>query len=1062
MNSPVGSEFSRSPEDAGAGFVAACRKKPITVWMAIGGLLILGMIAVARIPVSLFPVTAYPGLTLEVEYYGVTPDKIEEEITRPLEQVISTVGGIVQIFSVSEEGKSRINIEFERDVELDIKSLEIRERVDLVSAAFPREVQKPTLLRYDPDQRPVLIIVLESESQDLEELREVADREVKKAFEGIEGVSDIMVAGGRIREILVDCDLQALDAHGITMGQIMNLLQSQNVNLAVGRIDQDGGRLPVYFKGRYDGLRPIRRLILDSPLSGGSVRLQDVASVDYAYREQDSASRLNGEERVSVYIHKSSTANLLQIADDVERELEELRKSDLNFLVIYNQSEIIRRAVRNITLAGSAGVLLCFAGLLILGFPLRIALFIVLCIPASLTVCSFLMFLSGYDYNLVSMTGMLLSAGISLLFLVLLFSVARNHRNVLAIENLVGEIVAGVLLFAAVFTPLVFAAPEMRLIYGGLAIAILFSSSAVALFGFTILPVSYEFLNRKSERGQKLLLNLKQRIPFLSRIDIIPIVTSVLHRLIHKILPGVAFRLARAILANPRRWLLRYGAFLLVGFVAYQCSRQEFMNPLEERQITGRVEFPSGTSFETTNETAQEVENRLSVATGVKQITSRIEASQATLTIQLEEGVDPSEEYLDFLEATAGKLEPAFVYFDAGSGAGMTGEMSVDVLGEELPELDRITKEIAGHAAKLEGVNSMVLRYKPPRPEARIVIDRTKAETAGISPDRIGRLVRFGIQGGVATKFLERNRELDVRIRFKDVFRRNLEDLKSYSFKNESGRYVPLPAIARISMGEAPVKIYRKNKKRSLSFSLRFGDTDQAELVKKLEELLARAKLPENYRTEFGKGLKDLLETQERFAYILLFSLLLGYFVLASYSESLIRPLLISITVPPPVILVLIFLYVLNYSISIPVYIGLILLGGIITIQTLYLLKSYAQTATSPRASGSSQATDSGVGQAGAFTRAVRLRSQIIPVLQADLGIVFLFLPLIFVFGEGSTLLRGIAITILVGIASSSITTLTGTILIHALETRKEPLWNPRAFFAALRSRAAELKSKKS
>ncbi|MEQ9364665.1 MAG: efflux RND transporter permease subunit, partial [Leptospirales bacterium] len=1011
---------------------------------------------------------------LEVEYYGVTPDKIEEEITRPLEQVVSTVGGIVQIFSVSEEGKSRINIEFERDADLDLKSLEIRERVDLIASGFPREVQKPTLLRYDPDQRPVLIIVLESESQDLEELREVADREVKKAFEGIEGVSDILVAGGRIREILVDCDLQAIDAHGITLGQIMNLLQAHNVNLAVGRIDQDGGRLPVYFKGRYDGLRPIRRLTLEAPVSGGAVRLEDVARVDYAYREQDSASRLNGEERVSVYIHKSSTANLLQIADSVEAELEELRKTDLKFLVIYNQSEIIRRAVRNITLAGGAGVLLCFIALLLLGFPLRVAIFMVLAVPASLTICSFLMFLSGYDYNLVSMTGMLLSTGISILFLVLLFSIARNHRDVLAVQNLAGEIVAGVLHFAAVFTPLVFAAPEMRLIYGGLAIAILFSISAVALFGFTILPVSYAFLNRAGGVEQKAIAEVLSYAPTaLVRSNLISKTTGGVYHLIHKTLPGFAFRLARSVLSDPRRWLLRYGAFVLVGFVAYQCSRQEFMNPLEERQITGRVEFPSGTSFETTNKTAQDVENRLADASGVKQITSRIEASQATLTIQLDEGVDPSEEYLDYLETTSGDLEPAFVYFDAGSGAGMTGEMSVDVLGEELPELDRITKEIAGRAAKLDGVNSMVLRYKPPRPEARIVIDRTKAESAGISPDQVGRLVRFGIQGGVATKFLERNRELDVRIRFKDIFRRDLEDLKTYGFKNNAGRYVPLPEIARIKMGEAPVKIYRKNKKRTLSFSLRFGDIDQSVLIADLENLLSGIRLPENYRTEFGKGLKDLLDTQERFSYILLFSLLLGYFVLASYSESLIRPVLISITVPPPVILVLIFLFVLDYSISIPVYIGLILLGGIITIQTMYLLKSYsAGSPAGPRsgaASSPSRSTAflspfrrrSSPAGGGAFLRAVRLRSQIVPVLQSNLAIFFLFLPLIFVFGEGSTLLRGIAVTILVGIASSSITTLTGTILIHALESRSEPLFRPRVLVDLARRRLAEFSPKK-
>ncbi|MCB1320488.1 MAG: efflux RND transporter permease subunit, partial [Leptospiraceae bacterium] len=354
----------------------------------------------------------------------------------------------------------------------------------------------------------------------------------------------------------------------------------------------------------------------------------------------------------------------------------------------------------------------------------------------------------------------------------------------------------------------------------------------------------------------------------------------------------------------------------------------------------------------------------------------------------LKEGTRADADYIDYLKETVGAAEPAFVYFTREEAQGGFDSVTVNVMGEDFTVLDELAQKLAGKMSEQEGISDAVLRYKQPRPERKLVVARDKAEGAGLSPGSVGENLRLAIQGGVATKFLENNREVDVRVRYNERFRADLDSLEHYMLQGSHG-YVPLFAVAGLEEGTIPVKIYRRDKKRMLSFSVRPGDIDLDEAIEKIEALRAEP-LPEDYRIEYGHEFRRLIESRRRTYGMLLAVLLLAYMFLATWTESLTQPLRILLILPPPLSAALLALYIFDVDMSVQMIVGLLLLCGLLFVQL-----SYARL------------TDG---------RAPYWRSAVV-------AMALFYLPFGLVSGEGAEMTRGIAIVLSVGALTGVITT---------------------------------------
>ena len=963
------------------------------VW---GGLCLLGGIALFTLPVNMAPGVNHPGLTVETEYKGLGPRKLEELITRPIEEAVARVGGIQRLYSVTEEGKSRVHLEFGSEADLDLKALEIRERISLVSAGFPREAQKPAVLRYDPSHRPVFIVMLdspESAGRDLSELREIAERDIKKVIQGIAGVGEVIIAGGQNREIQILCDRQRLEAYGVQIDDLMSVLQAHNINTTVGKLKRNGGEFSVYSKGRFKSIHEIRNLVLFRDKARGRVILNDVATVDFAFREKDSASRYNGKERVGLYIHRSSGANLPRLSDALRLELEKLKRPDLDFQIIYDQAESIRSALWTVVPMACLALVPVGLILFLLGFaPGRILIVLSMPLPA-LLVLSFFLFLFDLSFNLVNINGLVFGTGISLFFLVGLLveqeregEIDSNGRGVRSAARLSLPLV---LLIAAAFLPLAFAGSNLRIIYGGLALTVLLFLVLTLLASITLAPVLTDRLPARylapvnissgllANSGRRLSDLLYKRGPeFIAR-------------------PGV-FRKSR-----PGLIFVVYIFCVVLGVFLYVQLPKNYMTNLEGGRIQAQIEFPSGAAFDLIDLVTRKIEKKVTGLDGVESVSSRVNAGQSTLTIKLKSGARATAEFLSYLRNNTKGFKPAFVHYQLPGGGNR--EISVDVLGENLKELDKYTRSLAKKAGAMEGVSNLVLRYKPPRPELQILINKNRSGRSGLSSDTIGRHIRYAIAGGVATKFIERNRELDVRLRYQKKFRDAPKKLRDFTLRNSKSEFVPLPEIASFKRDMAPVKIYRKNKKRGYSFSFYPAGGDISLFDKHLAEL-KNTPLPEGFRIEPGHDFQKLVKTRGRFLLVLGGGLLLVYMLLAAFYESLKKPLFLFPILPPALTGTLLALFVFGQALSLPVFIGLILLL-VITLFQGYLWNESVEESR------------------GRYFKQEERNRLLRLFLLVSLLNMFYCLPFVLLPGENGGLLRGIALVLFVGVPLSSVFT---------------------------------------
>ena len=900
-----------------------CRARPVATMMAVFGSILMGLISLFRIPLSYMPATRYPGLTVEITYPGVTPDKIEEIITQPVEEVISTVGGIEDMTSTSEEGKAKIFLQFEHSSDLDLRALEIRERVDLVASTFPKETQKPVILKYDPEQRPFLVISLDSGVYSLEELRRIAERDYKKNLRSINGISEVFVAGGRDREVAVETDRPRLQAHGLSIGDLMKALQQSNTNISAGQIQTTARTISVYLKGRFASVEQIHDLLIQADQSGKIIRLADVADIHYVWKDQETAARVNGQDRVSVYVYRSSGADIVSAAGEARRYFESLDSAYVQYQITQDQAEDIKSAFYGILALWMVGLFLFGTWLVYRARRAGNLILTFLNLIVALLSTLFALYVMRQSFNVIVLSAFYMYTPLIFYFSYRAESSSRTSETI--------KLVC-LLLLAGTFMPILFASSQSRILFSGLGLAAILSTGFSLLWGPAIVGAlgnrlpEWEFQPHPLRSMRILRLHQKR-----------------LRKRIHQLAPAIRTRIAPLSGRIPERARVflaehHFLIFIVVATAGLGLSlrfvKMDMTGELQNNRFNVQIEFPSGTSFQATNATAQKVEKAMLEMEGIDQVTSKVDAAQASLIVKLKSGYDVSQKSLDSYRDRLKGYEPAFVYFSSDNQSGSLQELTIDVMGKDLALVDEIVKKLMKQAELFPNVRDIVLRYKAPRPELQVTIDKEKAERAGLTTQDVGQMLRYALQGGITTKFVEGNRELDVRVRYQEEFRKDPDSIKQIYIKSPDKNFIPLSEISRMEEKPVPVKIFRKNKKRTFSFSYRPSSLDPSTVDSHLSSFRHNP-LPENYRIDAGRELRDLIATRRQFTAMIALAAVIIYMILASYSESLIRPLSALFALIPPIACAIILLSILRIPVTIPVFASLLQLSVIILSRVL-------------------------------------------------------------------------------------------------------------------------------
>lgn len=1027
-------------------------RRPVTILMAVIISFLLGIISIFYLPVELMPNISFGEISIIVRIRGgIPPIEVEERVTKPIEEAVGTVSHMREMLSISKEGESTIVLSFEPGTDMNFAALEVREKFARIKNKLPREIEKPIIANYKYSDYPIMILALTSEVYSPEHLRRVVDEKIKDKLKRIGGVANVEVGGGRARKVLVEVDQRRLAAQGLSLNKVISILSLNNLNLLAGEIERKREKYLIRTIGEFETVDDIKNIGIATAPSGSIIRLKDVASVKDSFLEPAGFARMNVRPVVSIYVQKESTANTIKVVSGVQKQIDIIEPTideKIKMTVTYNQAEFIRNSINTVKTSLLRGALLAIIILLlflahmpqkfypyifafmigVLMLPakilylvlagavifllysrnLRFILIISLAIPISVMITFAAMYLINVSnmmlitLNIMTLAGLALGIGMLVDNGIVVLENIFRHRSIekdptqaaiAGSEEMSTVITAGTLTTLVVFLPMLFLNVQTRMLYGGVGITVAFSLAASLFVALTVVP----------------LLSSKTKVVSVSPAWMEKVGRFYRHWLV------IALR-------NRRRLLGIVSLIFVVTLFLFTRLDKEYIGTTQQSDFTVFVRMPTGTKLEVSNLTCKKVEEVLRTVPEIKNMSSRIEPWISKIYVKLVpltmrrkstkeviESIRSQVENVRLYYPQGESIQQPFIYFEEPQEVG-TKEIILDLFGYDYKVLRELAVAMARRMSGIKGLTDVKIRMREGRPEMALKVDKQKAALYNLTVDDIALAVHAQMRGLRATYYHTEGREVETIARIDEKYRRTFKDLKNLVLSTPEGDKVLLKQVADFKFDLGPSEIWRKGKSRMIQLSANVGTLSLGKAVKLIRAALKDIEYPEEYFYKFGGGYPQLVESQKQFLPTILLMLSLVYMVLAGLFESYKQPFIIMFSVPLAIIGVVIALAATKNAVSMGVVVGLVLLGGIVVNNAIIMIdrinqlkKAKLKTIRAVIASASN-----------------RLR----PILMTTATTVLGLLPMALDRSESSNLWAPLAITVISGLASSTLLTL--------------------------------------
>ncbi|MFP4082177.1 MAG: efflux RND transporter permease subunit [Candidatus Aminicenantes bacterium] len=1015
--------------------------RKVTTAMLAMILVVLGIITFTRLGLDFFPDIEFPTVSVITVYSGASSEDIENTITKPLEEIISSVNRVKKVNSITSESASVIMIEFEWGTNLDFAAQDVRDQIGLYRNFLPEEAQDPLVVKFSISQIPVIFYGVTG-NRPVFELKEMIEDEVVGRLERIDGVASAPVYSTEIREILVNVDKAALESRSLSLDQILLALRMENLNLPAGHIVERHSDFLVRTLGEFQNLTDIRRTIIGSTSNGEPVYLQDVAEVKDAMKETRFIARIQGQKGIFLIVNKRSGANTVIAVEAVKRELARIQKtlpSDVEFFTFMDQSEMIQRVIRRTANNALVGGVLAIFFIFIFLRNWRPTITIFLAIPLSVITTFIAFYVAGYTINLLTLGGLALGIGMLVDNAVVVIENIFRHLEEGEEKNMAAKlgasevgmaITASTLTTIAVFFPMVFARGITGSMTRGLALAIAFSLLASLFVALTVVPmVASLIFKANNKRGTPDKNKNKRRIEFEKARNFY---RKVLHQTLR------------------RRWWVLGGALALfiISMAVIPFLGTEFMPAMDRDMIILKVIMPVGTSLEETDRVVTMVENLMVQQPGIETVSvqagSQAEENPADMaggvsTTGTHEGliwvglVNKSERELSdtkILEKIRSQLPRMtgvkFEAVDLGEAmmSGVQAPVEIKIFGKDLELLKSTADSMVGRIQDIEGLRDVTHSLVEGKPEYHIRINREQASRLGLMVNKVAHTVQTASLGKVATRFRERDEEVDIRVRFKEKFRDSLDDIRNIPILTPTNKVIHLDQVAEITQGEGPIRITRENQARQVAVTANIAGRDLGSVIRDIRARIAGMEraLPPGYFIEFGGEFEQMQEAFMIMAGAFALATLLVYMIMASQFESFIHPFVIMFTIPLALIGVILALLITGKAVNLPSLIGFVMLAGI-AVNNGIVMVDYIN-----------QLWRKGIEKKEAILQGctVRLRPVLITACTTILGM----LPMALSTSEGAEMRAPMAIAVIGGLVATTFLTLFVIPIIYSVVNR--------------------------
>lgn len=996
-------------------------RRPVFAVMVIVALLVLGATSFFKLAVELFPNVDFPFVVVTTVYPGASAEAVENDVTKKVEDAVNSIEGLADIQSTSREGLSQVVLRFDLEMDGKEKAQDVREKIAANRGGLPQEIEEPVIMRYDPADAPIMSLVI-SGDRSPRELTQIAKDKVKKRLESKRGVGAVELIGGYEREIQVEVDIDKLAAYELSPFDIERAIQSQNLELPGGKINEGGKEFLVKTMGRFDNLDELRDLVVATP-SGQFIRLSDVASVIDGVKERKSLSRLNGRRAVALDIKKQSGGNTVEIADLIKEEVEQLRleiPADVELVIAQDNSTFARNAVHDVEINMIYGSILAVIVIFLFLGSSRPTIISALAIPTSIIATFTFMNALGFTLNFMTLLGLSLAVGLLIDDAIVVIENIYRHIEMgkpakSAARDATSEIglavTATTFSIVVVFLPVAFMKGIVGRFFYSFGMTVAFAVVVSLFVAFTLTPMlSSRWLKKeKSRKGTRnpifMITNLWNGFFDAVRIKYTGILRWALgHRVLTLFFAMVAF---------------------IGGLMLYPIIGFEFIPQTDRAEAFVSFETAPGSDLNRSERIVEKIESVINRHPEVTNIYSVIGGetsplNKGVITVKLtpknERDISASQ-FIQMLRSELRSVAGAKISVAAeGGGGGHDTPVAYSVTGDQEEKLIYFTQALEEIVRSTPGAVDISNTLSKGTPEIRINVDRNKVADLGLSMMQIGSAVRLLVQGDVVSRYRDGEDEYDIRLRLQESQRNLSSSLKNFLIPSDKeiddvdNFQVPLSRVAKFTKWGGPTEKTRFDRKREYRITANAQGRFSGNVREDIEAEYAKLDLPPGYAiAPVGEG-----EFQkEAFGYIfeaLFLAIIFIYLLLASQFNHFLDPISIMASLPLSLVGAFLGLLVFGSSISIMSLIGVIMLMGLVTKNAILLVDFTKQG----RARGLSR-TD-------ALLEAGPIRFR--PIMMTTLSMVFGVLPLALALGPGAELRAPIARVVIGGLISSTFLTL--------------------------------------
>lgn len=982
-------------------------RRPVLATVMTVIILLFGVIGYFYLGVRGYPSVDNPIISVQCSYAGANADVIENQITEPLEQNINGIPGIRSLTSVSQQGSSRITVEFDLSVDLETAANDVRDKVSRAQRYLPRDCDPPTVSKADADASPILMVALQSEKRPLLELSEIADLTVKEQLQTIPDVSSVSIWGEKKYSMRLWLDPIKMAGYGITPMDVKNAVDNENVELPSGSIEGNTIELEIRTMGLMNTAKMFDDLIIKHE-GNQIIRFSDIGRAELGAADIKSYMKMNGVPMVGVVVIPQPGANHIDIADAVYERMEKMKKDlpdDVHYSYGFDNTKFIRASISEVEKTVYEAFVLVIIIIFLFLRDWRVTLIPCIVIPVSLIGSFFVMYLMGFSINVLTMLAVVLAVG-----LVVDDAIVMTENIYIRIERGMPPMQAGIegakeIFFAVVSTTITLVAVFFPIVFMEGTTGRLFREFSMVISGSIIIS-AFAALTFTPMLATKMLKQQKRKNAF--------------YRMTEPFFDGMNNAYSRSLdfVLRHRVWVIPVMA-VMIGLIFFLWGKiPSEMAPLEDRSmITINTRGADGVTYEYLRDYTEDINQVVdSIVPDAQAVVARVSDGSGNIQVMLKDMAERDYTQMEVAEKLSKAVQKktkarAFVQQQSSFG-GRRSKMPIQYVlqATNIEKLEKVLPEFMEKVYENPTFQMADVDLKFSKPEARIHINRDKANVMDVSTRDLAETLQYGLSGQRMGYFYMNGKQYEILGEINRQQRNKPADLRSIYLRSSDGRMIQMDNLIELEYSTAPSKLYRYN--RFVSATISAGLADGKTIGEGLDEMdkIAADVLDDTFRTSLAGDSKDFRESASSLMFAFILALVLIYLILAAQFESFKDPMVIMLTVPLAITGALIFMYFGDITMNIFSQIGIIMLIGLVAKNGILIVEF------------ANQKQHGGIDKMQAVREAALQRLR--PILMTSAATVLGLVPLAFATGEGCNQRIAMGVAVVGGMLVSTFLTM--------------------------------------